>query len=213
MKISNWMATAAVAAGLSLAAAGAHAALVPDGDFSAPYGGGTYMTLGGGTLMGPWTVTGNSVDLIGGYWQTPTGPNTGSVDLDGNNPGGITQTLTLAPGSYVLSFDLSGNPDGGDPTKVVDVSVGGASQAFSYTTGSNTHSNMMYTLETLRFTSTGSTVLSFSSGDATGSPWGPVVADVNVNSVPEPATWALMIGGLGLTGFALRRRAAKTLAA
>ncbi len=35
-----------------------------------------------------------------------------------------------------------------------------------------------------------------------------VVLDVNVTggTVPEPATWALMIGGLAMTGFAVRRR-------
>lgn len=32
--------------------------------------------------------------------------------------------------------------------------------------------------------------------------------DVSVSSVPEPASWALMIGGFGLAGAALRRRRA-----
>ena len=31
-------------------------------------------------------------------------------------------------------------------------------------------------------------------------------ADNNANAVPEPATWALMLGGFGLAGSALRRR-------
>lgn len=35
------------------------------------------------------------------------------------------------------------------------------------------------------------------------------VSDIPVPSVPEPATWAMMIGGLGLAGAALRRRKAK----
>jgi hypothetical protein len=32
---------------------------------------------------------------------------------------------------------------------------------------------------------------------------------VLVNAIPEPATWAMMIGGFGLAGAALRRRAAR----
>jgi PEP-CTERM motif len=31
---------------------------------------------------------------------------------------------------------------------------------------------------------------------------------VSLAAVPEPASWALMIGGFGLVGFAMRRRKA-----
>jgi hypothetical protein len=40
-----------------------------------------------------------------------------------------------------------------------------------------------------------------------GSSQGPVTA---TGSVPEPATWAIMVGGFGLAGAALRRRRART---
>jgi hypothetical protein len=38
------------------------------------------------------------------------------------------------------------------------------------------------------------------------------VFDVGVNAVPEPASWALMIGGFGLVGAAMRRRTSAKVA-
>jgi len=125
MNMKALLASAALAVGL-LASASAQAAtnLVSDGDFSSPSGGGTFVTYAGGSTMGPWTVTGDSVDLIGNYWEAPTAGG-GSLDLDGNDPGGVTQTLSIGPGHYDLSFFLSGNPDGAPSEKVLDVTVGG----------------------------------------------------------------------------------------
>jgi Protein of unknown function (DUF642)/PEP-CTERM motif len=178
----------------------------------------TFQTLGNGaTFGGPggnaWTVTGGSVDLIGGYWQSPTPGvlNSGSVDLDGTSPGGIQQTISIGPGSYVLSFYLSGNPDGGDPLKVSLDGVTGATQTFSYVTGSGGHnndrSNMDYVLETFGFTigpGVTSTVLSFTSQD-TNSPYGPVIGGVSISAVPEPSTWAMMVLGFAGIGFVTYR--------
>jgi choice-of-anchor C domain-containing protein len=204
MKMKTLLASAGLAVGLFVAA-GAQAAtnLVSDGDFSTPSGGASFVTYSGGSTIGPWTVTGNSVDLIGGYWQAPT-VGGGSVDLDGNDPGGVTQTLSIGPGKYDLSFFLSGNPDGAPAEKVVDVSVAGHTSVFDYTVGSgNSHSNMDYVLETLDFTTTGPTTLSFTSAD-TNTPFGPVIGGVSVTAVPEPASWAMLLIGVGMIGGAQR---------
>lgn len=46
-------------------------------------------------------------------------------------------------------------------------------------------------------------------GYANGTMMNEVAFNGSVAAVPEPATWALMIGGFGLTGAAMRRRSAK----
>ena len=102
-----------------------------------------------------WTVATGSVDWIGSYWQGAGGGY--SIDMDGNNPGSISQNLTTVSGQgYTLTFDLSGNPGGGNPLKTLDVSADSTAQNFTYTTGSNTNSNMQYVSETLYFQATGS---------------------------------------------------------
>jgi hypothetical protein len=66
--------------------------------------------------FGAWTVTNGSIDLIAHHhWTVPHGSPAGTqtVDMDGRNPGTISQTLHTKRGeTYSGSFMLSGNPDG-----------------------------------------------------------------------------------------------------
>jgi hypothetical protein len=68
---------------------------------------------------------------------------------------------------------------------------------------------MMYLPETLQFTLSGSTTLSFTSLDV-ATPYGPVIGDVSISAVPEPATWAMMVLGFLGVGFMAYRRKSKT---
>ncbi len=94
----------------------AHANLVSNGNFSSSCGSNfcTYSS-GDSTSISGWTVGGNSVDLVNTYWQSPPGGGS-SVDLDGLGAGSISTSFGTTNGSeYTLSFELSGNPDGGKP--------------------------------------------------------------------------------------------------
>jgi len=199
------------AAGLSVLAGAANAAIVADGDFAgAPN---PFQTVSsGGTFgaTGAWTVTSGSIDWIGNYWQgAPSGG--GSVDLDGNSPGSISQTLAgLAAGNYAITFYLSGNPDGQPAIKTVQVGVTGAgSQTYTYdyvTQGTVRPNAMNYVPETFSFTwGGGDALLNFASLDS-NSPYGPVIGGVSISAVPEPATWAMLLLGFAGVGFMAYRR-------
>ncbi|WP_419807938.1 choice-of-anchor C family protein [Sphingomonas sp.] len=204
----------AAAAAVSFGSA-ADAQSFANGSFEDGAAPGSFTTLNGGsTVITGWTVTGNSVDYIGDYWNADTGSR--SIDLNGNGQGGIQQTFsTIAGRSYTVGFSLAGNPDGAPATKTVSTiaSDGGASQIYTFDSSGSTRSNMGWLPYTYSFlASGGSTTLSFASGD-TGS-YGAALDSVSVSlsAVPEPATWALMILGFGLTGGAMRRRRATSVA-
>lgn len=179
--------------------------LVSDGDFSSPEAGSPFSTLFAGDADGPWIVTGSGcgaygcagVDVINDYWSGP--PSGGhSVDLDGDAPGGLFQTVKLDSGrKYDLLFYLSANPDGAPTTKTMTVSIGGLDQQLTYTLGgSNSRNNMNYELENFVFTAKGNNILSFVSDDSGYSPFGAVVGGISITAVPEPATWAMLLFGL-----------------
>jgi hypothetical protein len=202
------LAMAAVLAATASSQASAIVAIGPffDGFFNDPSAsppGVNFQTFTGG-MMGVWNVVG-SVDLIGTYWNgPPVGGN--SVDLNGDMQGGITQTFTIAAGSYVLGFYLSGNPDGAPNTKTVDVSVGPSDPMYQFTTALDGNHSLTYTFETLDFSTTGGPVtLSFLSQDA--GPYGAVVGGVTISeAIPESSTWAMMIFGFFGLGFLAYRR-------
>jgi choice-of-anchor C domain-containing protein len=194
-----------VAAALCSAGSAKAATLILDGDFAntSP----TFTTENNGTAFGPWTVTSGSVDLIGGYWQSPT-PGGGSLDIDGNSNGSIAQTFTAPAGNYVFTFDLSGNPDGPPITKSLEVQIGSTTETFNYTLSGNTHADMMYIPETFDFTSTGAPLtLSFLSLDNPSSPYGAVIGDVAaVSAAPlPPGVWLFASALMGLMAFAWMR--------
>jgi choice-of-anchor C domain-containing protein len=209
--------SAAMAAGLAVAGA-AGAATFTNGSFEnsdpAANPGGGFVTLGAGsTAIDGWTVGPNTIDYIGGYWQPEDGNR--SIDLSGNQAGGISQTFdTIFGQSYLVSFFLAGNPDGGTGAKLaVTSATGGPLQTDTFIVGAgNTRANMGWQAYSYRFKATGtSTTLSFSS--ATQTPYGPALDNVSVSAAPEPAQWALMLMGFGGLGAVMRAKRRTAVAA
>jgi choice-of-anchor C domain-containing protein len=189
---------------VALPATAAQATIVINGSFEqGPASVGNFRTYGAGsTAITGWTVTGGSVDLIGSYWNSSDGAR--SLDMSGNSPGTIVQTLaTVAGQRYRLSFDVSSNWDNRS-LKTMKVFFGSAtplnivSPPVSRPMTWVTHSQI-FTADSA------ATQLKFQS--TFGGPWGVALDNVAVNAVvPEPASWAMLIAGFGLVGAMMRRR-------
>lgn len=150
---------------------------------------GVFTTLSAGNIsITGWTVGPGSIDYIGTYWQSSP-PGGRSIDLNGNATGSISQTLTTVVGkSYKVTFDMSGNPDGLPSLKTLSVTATGTgSQTFSFTTGTNTHANMMWVGKSYTFVATtASTTLTFASTIAGA--FGPALDNVVVTELVGPPT-------------------------
>lgn len=214
MKIAAFLIAAAM-----MAPAAANAAVtVVNGSFEQGTDPGTFITLApGSTAITGWTVGGNrgtGIDYIGSYWEASDGDR--SIDLSGNGPGTLSQVLTgLTVGqSYQVNFDLAGNPDGGQGVKLalVQAVIGGAPGIEQFTVDASTsRQDMNWSTRLYRFTAQGtSATLTFSS--LTDTAFGPALDNVGIAAVPEPASWAMMIMGVGLVGGALRSRRRVALA-
>lgn len=161
--------------------------------------------------LGLWGAANGSDNGLG---PSPLGGN--FVGADGAfSVGPISQTINglTAGKSYDVSFYWGGAQQSGfsgAQTEQWEVSLGGPSQ-FTAIYSNPSHGFSGWMKETFTFTAGASSeVLSFlAHGTPDGVPPFSVLDGVSLNAtgaVPEPATWALMLSGFGLVGFAMRNR-------
>lgn len=180
----------------------------------------------GNTDLTGWTVVSGDIE-----WSTPYTPTSGwnagdlnhSLDLNGTTAGAIQQIgFSLTPGTYDMSFLMSGGPGGGERDVVLLVQVKSGvnieqQQLFTYHVGaSNTRENMLWEQKNWTFVLTGTAdtlVIAsqeFGSGGS-GTGFGPaldmITLDLRDEGVPEPGTLSMFLGA-GLLGViaVVRRR-------
>jgi len=173
------------------------------------FGGGLSQTING--------LTAGTTYMVSFYWaagqlQNSNGPTTNRLAV---SLGGGDQLAQLSP--YLIN---SGGESGhqGQLLPGTSTSATCLTSTLCLTAQDNVAAEGFtgWQLENINFTATSSSeLLSFlSSGTPYGTPPTALLADVSLNAdVPEPAAWALMIVGLGLSGATLRARRGKAITA
>jgi hypothetical protein len=196
---------------LSLSTAAVAAPVFMD-SFESPVISTAYQTFSAGSMVGDWSVGGLSVDLVRSpVFSIPAADGNQYVDLVGFGPGAISRSLTtLVPNQeYQLSFQYRGNFLDPNPAfnQYLGLAVAGAGLP---TTIGITFADAQqgWKSATLNFSATSpSTLLSFSAlTSGTSFNGGLLIDNISVAAVPEVHEWAMMLAGLGLVGWAARRR-------
>lgn len=105
-----------------------------------------------------------------------------------------------------MTFDLSGNPQGGPQIKQMRVSVGGVTQDYSFDSSGQALNALIWQSITFDFLASSSTsTLSFVSLSSTPNSYGALIDNVTVSSVPEPSTLLLVTLGLATASLRYRR--------
>ena len=150
-----------------------------------------------------WTQSGNT-DFTGVDSIAPHSGDYAAYFGNAGSTGSISQTLTTTPGQdYTISFWLMNEE--GEPNSF-EAAFGDA--VLMTLTDAPDSGYIFYSFT--ETASSASTLLSFTfQQDVTF--WDLDDVSVVAAGVPEPATWAMMILGLGMAGVAIRRRRARRI--
>jgi choice-of-anchor C domain-containing protein len=160
--------------------------------------------------MGGWTVSFGSVNLIRDYWTSAEGKQ--SVDMAGfpANDGEIQQTISglIVGQQYLLSFDMAGNPVGGDAIKHLRVTFGSLDKTFEFDVTGRTTSDMGW-VPIVAYILADSSTMTLTFRDY-ATEFGSALDNVALVAVPETSTavaGALLLLPFGASAFrALRRK-------
>jgi hypothetical protein len=191
------------------AASGAHAAnLVVNGDFESVTG----------TSPNGWTIAPGTelLDLKGSDYIPCCGASGSAANLANHfasfGPGNVPNVSTLsqviattAGAHYTLTFDAGAM--GGGSEDIVASIYNGATLLTSekLTTVANNNLDTTFSPYSLGFTATGGATKVVFNAVGDGINIDPILDNVSVAGVPEPATWAMMLIGFGGLGAAMRR--------
>ena len=143
---------------------------------------------------------------------SPSGGNFFGVDGDATYGSPLSQTISgLTIGKqYAVTFDWAATQlrnRSGATTNQFLVSLGSDTQATPVVDVASQGFDGWYKASFTYTATAGSEVLKFvANGTPSGLPPFALLDGVSLTAVPEPATWALMLGGLGVVGVAARRR-------
>ncbi len=215
------LSTLAALATLSLFAASSAFAstnLVTNGSFEDLSGSLNHGSWGEFTSLSGWTIASASKTSVFEIQQASeyshvSGFNThydGTyyLELNSNNLGAITQTLSTTAGqTYTLSFGYA-DRSGSKNASSMDIYWNGT-QLKPINTGDTNWKTYSYTV-----TATGaSTALTFvSTGPVKDVTMGSYLDGVSVTAVPEPESYAMLLAGLGVMATIARRRSKATQA-
>ncbi len=179
---------------------------------------------GGGLtfLTPPGTADdGSYLSVYAGFPATsPDGGNFVLADGDPSYAGAFSQTISgLTIGAkYVLNFYQAAGQQagfGGPTTERWSVDFGAENfQSSLFSLAQGAFGAWQAQSHTFTATATSQVLTFLASGTPGGAPPISFLDGVSLEAaVPEPATWALMLGGFGLVGSAMRRRSTATVAA
>ncbi len=201
-------------------AAPASATLLVNGSFEGISG--NYQLLGGNsTAINGWTTTGQGVEWFTSNSFGAAFDGDAMIDLawftsNGTPGGGIMQIVTTTPGQrYDLTFAMTTHQTAGRlGTGIINLAIDDAAiDSYALSNFNSTYTLSDWRVETVTFTAVGaSTKIAFTNTQNANLHFayldGIGVVEAATSTVPEPASWAMLVLGFGLVGGAVRQRRA-----